>query len=131
MRCRRTSILVIKSIAGLESMGFGASTSTASPKTLLPSTFMPTKRSMQGLGGRIVFLMHYKLRTLVLRDVRSEEPLVSLSCKSRGRFGIAYPNSNNLNASLVPGTYSAHFTKNFVSCPSSRSYPHTLRSQIP
>ena len=105
-------------------MDFGAFTSTASPKTLLPSTFMPMRRSMQSLGGQKVFSTHYKLRTLALRDVRSEEPLVSLSRKPTYSFGIAY-------TSLVQGTYSAHFSRNFVSRPNKKSFPHTLRSQIP
>lgn len=79
---------------------------------------------MQRLGGQIVFSMHYKPRTLALRDVRSEEPLVSLSYIPTHSSGIAY-------TSLVQGTtYSAHFSKNFVSRPNNKSFLHTLRSQI-
>ena len=105
-------------------MDFGAFTSTASPKTLLPSIFMRMRRSMQRLGGQMVFSMHYKLRTSALRDVRSKEPSVSLFCKLTHSFGTAY-------TSLVQGTYAAHFSKNFVSRPKNLLYPLTLRSQIP
>ena len=79
---------------------------------------------MQILEEQIVFSMHCKLRTSALRDVRSEEPLVSLSSKPRHSFGIAY-------ISPVQGSYSAHFSKNFVSRPKNLLYPFPLRSQIP
>lgn len=68
--------------------------------------------------------MHYKLRTLTLRDVRSKEPSVSLSCIPTRSFAIAY-------TSPVQGTYSAHFSKNFVSRPNILLYPDMVRSQIP
>ena len=104
-------------------MDFGAFTSTSSPKMLLPSTSTPMRRSMQKLEGQIAFSMHCKLRILALRDVRSKEPSVSLSYKPTHSFGRAY-------TSLVQGTYSAHFSKNFVSRSYVLLYPYTLRLHI-
>ena len=68
--------------------------------------------------------MHYKLKTLALRDVRSKEPSVSLSCNPTRSFAITY-------TSPVQGTYSAHFSKNFVSRPNHLLFLDMVRSQIP
>ena len=78
---------------------------------------------MQRLAGQIVSSLHYKLKTSALSDVHSEEPSVSSSCKATHSFGIAY-------ASLVQGTYSAHFSKNFISRSKKNSYSPKLPSQI-
>ena len=105
-------------------MDFGAFMSTTSPKTLLPSTSMQMRQSMPRPGGQMIFSMHYNLRTSASRGVRSGAPSVSLSCKPRYSFVITY-------TLLVQGTYSAHFSKNFVSRLTNLLYSRTLRSQIP
>ena len=79
---------------------------------------------MQRRGDRMISLVHYKLRTLASRGIRSKAPSVSLSCKPTESFVKAY-------TLLVQGTYSAHSSKNFVSPPNNLLYSRTLRSQIP
>lgn len=105
-------------------MDFGAFMSTVSPRPLLPSTSMRMRRSMQRLGGQTILSLHYKLRTSALRGVRSRTPSVSLSCKPIYSLIITY-------TLLVQGTYSAHFSKNFVSHPNNLLCSRTVHSQIP
>lgn len=78
---------------------------------------------MQSPEVQMIFSLHYKLRTSALRDVRSKEPSVSLSCKPIRSSNITY-------TSPVQGTYSAHFSKNFVSRPNNLLYSDMSCSQI-